>query len=418
MALLSISGGFVSYTIFNGYISDTYRLIEDEIRHRMMYGDIIIEDSRLSDPTARSKAWSFLISKEEQNNINSQYSDDKLVQVMVKFLPFTGIISNKRNESIFFGLGMDIDKSKILRGKKWEWNVLAGVPLDKKEGLILGEGLAKFMSCVMNTKVKEKIVGRSFQKNDNGFVCKETLELNLSGMTIDNQINALESSIVGITNAGFKELDNRIILSSLEIAQALMNTTGVGYVAILLKDKEMANHLVNKLNNDFKKRASQLKAYHWMDHPLAGDLFHKSKEMLNVFHVFIVIVILTIVGLSVFNTFVKIVIERVKEIGTLRSIGFSKWQIYKIFFSESFLLALIGSIFGSLISLIFKFFLDIVDITYSAGIFQELVLFKVQFVIVDYLFGFIFMLILAWFATLLALRVVLKKKIVDNLIST
>lgn len=415
MALLSIAGGFVSYVIFNGYIADTYRLIEDEIRHRMMYGDIIIEDSRLSDPIARSKSWSFLISKEEQDVISIKYKNIDAIETAARFLPFTGIISNRKSESLFFGLGLDTNESKIIRAQKWEWNVLAGVPLDVKEGLILGEGLAKFMSCTMDNTLAERIVGRAFQKNDNQFNCKETLDFNLSGMTVDNQINALDSQIVGITNAGFKELDNRIIFSSLEFAQSLMNTTGIGYYSLLLKDKKTTRYWVNEINHDLKKRNSQLMAYHWMDHPLAGDLYHKSKEMLNVFHIFIITVILIIVGLSVFNTFVKIVIERVKEIGTLRSLGFSKLQIYRMFFAESFLLAFFGSIVGSIVSIVFKFILDLIDISYSAGLFQELVLFKVQLVPVDYLFGFLFMLVLAWIATYLSLRVVLRNKIIDNL---
>ena len=43
--------------------------------------------------------------------------------------------------------------------------------------------------------------------------------------------------------------------------------------------------------------------------------------------------------------------SRMKEVGTLRAIGFSKWSIWSSFLVESMLLALLGGILGCLMAL-------------------------------------------------------------------
>jgi len=59
---------------------------------------------------------------------------------------------------------------------------------------------------------------------------------------------------------------------------------------------------------------------------------------------FLIMLIITMVGLI--NTFRMIMIERVKEIGTMRSVGMLKKDVSKLFILEGLILALRGAVFG------------------------------------------------------------------------
>ncbi|MEN0057401.1 MAG: FtsX-like permease family protein [Bdellovibrio sp.] len=410
MALLAIGGGFVSFVVFNGYIADAYSLIEDEIRHRMMYGDVVIEDAHLSSPEARASSWEYLVSHEQQQMVATWLKESSYpVRATAPFLPFSGLVSNGGSEALFIGLGLDVEASRALRGAKWERNVVAGKTLpgsSDSPGAILGEGLARLMGChIQGEKRSEQAsVG-----------CDRTTELQLSGMTVANQINAVDVDVIGVTNAGFKEMDRRYVMTSLESAQILMNTQGVGYISVMLNDRSQGPALAENLNAVFREKQSSLQAYHWQQHPIAGDLYHKTKEILTIFQVFIVTVIVVIVGLSVFNTFVKIVLERTKEIGTLQSMGFTKIQIVQFFMAEAFLLASFGSAVGAVASLLVSGLIQLMRVEYNAGLFQDAVILRIKFVPTDYIIGLVFMCVLAALATYLALRVTLRRRIVDNL---
>lgn len=419
MALLAIAGGFVSFVVFNGYIADSYRMIEEEIRLRMMNGDVIVEDARLASSEARSGSWKYLVSTEEQNTLSEIVAKSHYpIKTTARFLTLSGIVSNGKNDALIYGLGMDIEPAKIIRGPKWEWNVVAGVPLHTDGTLptvVLGQGLAKLMGCQIPDGGLNTKAGEAYKPTETSFDCEKTKELQLSGMTVDNQINAVDVEISGITVAGLKELDRIYVMTSMDTAQTLMNTTSVGYIAVLLEDKRWGPALAKDINTQLAQKGGTLKAYHWMDHPIAGALYRQSKELLTIFQVFIVTVILVIVGLSVFNTFVKIVLERTREVGTMRSMGFSRGQIRQFFLVEASLLALAGSFLGALLSLGLTMAISFAGITYQAGLFQNEVPLNILIVGRDYLLGSAFMFILAWAATYFALRMTLRRRIVDNL---
>jgi putative ABC transport system permease protein len=59
-------------------------------------------------------------------------------------------------------------------------------------------------------------------------------------------------------------------------------------------------------------------------------------------------VLFIIVFFSVSNTVVMSIVERTQEIGTLLSIGTSRWQTLKMFFFEGIFIGIIGGFFSAL----------------------------------------------------------------------
>jgi len=82
--------------------------------------------------------------------------------------------------------------------------------------------------------------------------------------------------------------------------------------------------------------------------------------------VFFVMLLITMVGLI--NTFQMIMIERVKEIGTMRAIGMLKRDVSKQFIAEGLILALRGSFFGILAAILISVIVSFITIPPGASI--------------------------------------------------
>jgi putative ABC transport system permease protein len=91
-------------------------------------------------------------------------------------------------------------------------------------------------------------------------------------------------------------------------------------------------------------------------------------QVLGLYRTFVVLIVVTIAGMSVFSTMLKAVNERVREIGTLRSIGYRRRHIVALFTIESAMLALASSLAGLLVTAVLVALINGADATYSGGI--------------------------------------------------
>jgi putative ABC transport system permease protein len=84
-----------------------------------------------------------------------------------------------------------------------------------------------------------------------------------------------------------------------------------------------------------------------------NDIMEPVLQLVNILNIvsltlFIILMIITMVGLI--NTFRMVLIERTKEIGTMRAIGMHKGNVRSIFLLEALYLALFGAVAGILLS--------------------------------------------------------------------
>lgn len=102
--------------------------------------------------------------------------------------------------------------------------------------------------------------------------------------------------------------------------------------------------------------------------------FANIARMIDLMTVFIRIVLVAIVLVSVMNTMIMAVYERVREIGTIAAIGTPPRRILGLFLGEGLLLALGATLAGVAISVAAVYGLNMAGITYSFGQQQGLVL--------------------------------------------
>lgn len=383
-------------------MDDVAKMYENTNIEREMMGHIIIERKNPQEKMSEADqhlAMTFLDSRSE-------------VDSKVRFLPISGTITNGRSSMVFVGMGTDIKEGQKMREPSWAWNTLAGSPLDdENEGLVIGHKLAKILGCTPDPML-------DFKQGLGGFTAKvrptncprNNLQLNV--VTVHAQMNALTLPLTGITDAIYKELDERYLVIPLRSAQTLFDTNEIGHVTVKLKDLKNVPDFLSDLNQHLK--GSTLRALRWQNHRL-GDLYNKTMDLLSIFRNLMVTVILIISSLSVFNTFIRNISERQKEIGTLRSIGFNPFSVRLLFGLEAMILAITGCTMGLIASNIFEWTINFLGLTYKPGVFSSPVPFTIF--VSPYLLGEVtlFLVTLVIVTSMISLRKPLKQTITECL---
>ncbi len=415
-ALLSISASFVSLVLFDGYIDDLKGMYEDSFRHRSMLGDFIVEKPEIHSKAGLAEPWKFQITEGEQKALDLYFEQrGSEVKNRVRFVNFSGIITNGMQSSIFIGRGFDVKEGERVRGKNWSWNTTYGKPLHLSEApatALMGHGLARKMGCTWSRPANFYVFSGGYEPVERPFNCA-TKDLQLSTMTSTGQLNAIDVNIGGLIDAGYRDIDDRYFVTSLETAQALTNSRDVAMITVELTEGADRSRFIEEFNTHFNEIIPGLKIMTWLEHPI-GETYLRSLDILSVFRNFVVIVILVISVLSVINTLIKIIKERNREIGTLRSIGFNPQQVVTMFIYETFMLAMVGIIIGIVLAVVLTFALNGFHIRYKAGMLSEPVLFKISVDVFGYLRACAVLIFVSLLACLYSLRQELRKKVVEN----
>ncbi|MFN8846639.1 MAG: ABC transporter permease [Bdellovibrionales bacterium] len=416
-AIISISAGFLSLVLFQGYIADVNQMYDVGFSNRAMYGHVIIENPEVNTTLGKSLGEEIYLDVAEQKKIKEFLSSKKEnVHVSVRFLPVTGTVTNGINSFIFIAMGYDLTAGAEMRKPLWEWEALYGEPLhvaQNPQGIVLGQALGFLLGCEPNPKILNMVQNDGYEATLRPFKC-DNYDLQVTAMTASGQLNALDMSVVGLIDGGYKDIDEKWMKMSIESAQLLTNTDKIKFVTTLLKNEKDSSRFIQDFNEFAKTNNLKSKAVYLKDHPVA-DLYNKTRELLGIFQIFIVTVTLTISGLSVLNTVVKSVKERTREIGTLRSIGYNRQTVGSIFTFEAFYLSLLGVGIGIGLAGVITFFVNHAKILYRAGLLSEPVYFRITFDFSSYVLCTFLLAGLAVITSFFAVRSTLKKSVAENL---
>jgi putative ABC transport system permease protein len=130
---------------------------------------------------------------------------------------------------------------------------------------------------------------------------------------------------------------------------------------------------------------------------------------------FIFSIVLTVVVMSVANSMGMTVIERTREIGTLRAIGLRRSGVVRLFTAESMLLSLIGCITGLLLALTVRYGINVAQISYTPPNSASAVPLLVDMDSGRVIFTFVLMCIVGTLAAYFPARRAAKQDIIDAL---
>lgn len=163
--------------------------------------------------------------------------------------------------------------------------------------------------------------------------------LTLQVRRADGKLNAFEVQGVGAYTTGVPDKDNHAVLVPLALAAEMLGTDHISRYVVVLGKTEQTDAVLA----DLRAALPDLDIRGWS----VLDPFHNQVVTLysNIFSVLCGIILL-VVAMSVGGTMLMTVMERIREIGTLRAMGFSRGEISGGFLMEGALIGLMGALAG------------------------------------------------------------------------
>lgn len=192
----------------------------------------------------------------------------------------------------------------------------------------------------------------------------------------DGSVNGKTFSVSGILE-GISGPGGRDGVIHLEDAKELLRIQGVEVSEIAVRLKSM-----DDLPKVFSSLKSQLESVRdKKDKPVFEvhtweklSPFYNIARMIDLMTLFIKIMLVAIVLVSIMNVMIMAVYERINEIGTIAAIGTLPGKIMGLFVAEGFLLGVLGTAVGTVISLISIAAINAAGLTFDFGRQSNLVL--------------------------------------------
>jgi putative ABC transport system permease protein len=240
------------------------------------------------------------------------------VRAVAPRLQFSGLISNGDKSSVFVGNGVDADLDFRLRGPQLTFHAGAAPAAGSTEVGIRNE-LAKLMKAKLGSS------------------------LTLLSTTTEGSLNAVDVLVSGIVSVGVPEIDKRLVLADLGAVQKLLLTDKVGTLSIYLKDTAATDATAARVKAEHPALAVRT----W------GDLavfYQAVRALYNRIFGILGLIMVVIVAFAMSNTLGMAVVERTREIGTLRAIGTYPAEIVRNFVLEGVVIGNLGAVIGMLMA--------------------------------------------------------------------
>lgn len=241
---------------------------------------------------------------------------DRAVRQVLPRVEFSGLVSNGDKSTVMMAAGVDPDGEFSVKGPfltMTAGDVLAGT--DRAE-VMLGDGLARSLKAAPGSS------------------------LTLLASTTDGALNALDVRVKGVFSTGVPEIDKRLVYTDIATAQKLLNTPRVSTLGVFLDRMESTGPARERVAVLFPSLTVQT----WLDQAF----FYRSvRDLYNRIFGALGLIIGVIVVFVVANAMAMAIIERTREIGTLRALGTLPSQLLRTLALEGMLLGGAGALLGA-----------------------------------------------------------------------
>jgi len=257
---------------------------------------------------------------------------DPDVRHVLPRIAFSGLVSNGDKSTVMLATGVDPDNEFAVKGPFL--SMLAGDVLTSDAAqaeVMLGEGLAKSMKA------------------------KPGSGLTLLASTTDGALNALDVTVKGVFSTGVPDIDKRLVYTDIGTAQKLLNTKRVSTLGVFLKSMEATTGAQERIAAANPKLIVQT----WLDQAF---FYSSVRGLYNRIFGALGLIIGVIVVFVVANAMAMAIVERTREIGTLRALGTLPSQLLRTLALEGMVLGGVGALVGALIALGVSLLLYIVPV--------------------------------------------------------
>ncbi|MGA1870067.1 MAG: ABC transporter permease [bacterium] len=389
VTLIAIAMGFASVSLFQGYVDDVYEgfrisvIREDGLGHLTIYKEGWLENGK-RDPDK------YMFSKEETLKIVDLLQGDSDVVLVTPQMHVSGLVSNGKISTIFLAKGLIAKDDELIRGDNEIALPRDGELLNDKKynGIEMAKDLAKYLDL---------------KPGDDAVVMASTL---------DGQMNAMDIHVSGVYDTGIATTNDKFMRFLLPFAQSLYDTDKVDQIVVLLKDWTLTEQARIRLLSTLSENGLQCEMKTWKE---IADYYRQVKGMFDMIFTFIFIIVLIIVNMSVINTMGTAVLERTREIGTLRAMGMKRSGVSILFAIEGAMLGCLGSVMGMIIHIVVWVIIRITNPTYMPPGISTPVPLIINLIPFFMFLLLIFLIVLSLLAAILPARRASKLNVVDAL---
>ncbi len=244
---------------------------------------------------------------------------DEVRQVLPR-VQFSGLISNGDKSTVMMAAGIDPDAEFAIKGPFLTVKQGRVLSSGQHQTVMLGEGLARSLKAQPGSG------------------------LTLMATTTEGALNAVDVTVEGVVATGIPEIDQRLVYTDVATAQRLLVTERVSSLGVFLRSLEATGPAQTRL----QAALPGLEVQTWIDQ---APFYRSVKALYNRIFGALGLIIAVIVVFVVTNAMAMAIIERTREVGTLRAMGTLPAQLTRSFALEGMLLGGGGALLGAALAL-------------------------------------------------------------------
>jgi putative ABC transport system permease protein len=336
VTVLAIAVGFAAVLLFAGYTHNVYAGLQAQAIHGELLGHLTITKHGL-ETAGRLNPAKFLFSAVDLERARAAIGTYPHVARIAPRLLLYGLASNGRASTIFLGEGVDPQDMAVLRGPRMA-EVSGALDPRRPNGVTLSQGLANILHLKAGAGAAMLV------------------------STLEGQANALDVDVIDTFSTGNAATNDKFAFVPLALAQGLYDAEGYAdRITVVLDDVDRTGEARGALSASLAQAGFDVDVRTWEE---LSVFYRQVRGLFDMIFAFIFAIVFIVVVMSVANAMSMSVVERTREIGTLRAIGLRRRGVVRLFAAEALLLVAIGCVAGLLLTLAARAGINAADITY------------------------------------------------------
>jgi putative ABC transport system permease protein len=337
VTVVAIAAGFTAVCLFGGYVANMFRGLQDSSIYGEGLGHLTLAKRGYFEE-GHLRMEDFVFSAKELHEIRSILENKATIVLIAPRFSLSGIVSNGSDSTIFIADAIGQAEQKVLRGKQTNRYRSGLLPEGDDFGIVMASELARSLNL---------------SKGDSTVLFTSTLK---------GQANAYDVVVDSIVDTGNVATNDKFITLSLPLAQNLLDSNGAEKITLLLDNSDSVLSVREQLLNELSGLGYEIDIRTWNQ---LSIFYNQVRGMFSLIFLFIFVIVLTIVIMNLVNTMSMTVIERTREIGTLRALGMQRVKVRRLFSLEGFFLALVGCIVGIIASVTIAGLVNAAGLSYT-----------------------------------------------------
>ena len=317
--------GTTAMLLFGGFALQTYNSLEEMSARDSGHLTLAHRDYFVREEDSPMQ-----YSIDDYQTVAKRLLSDARVKAVIPRVQMNGLISNGDKSVVFVGTGVD-PREFELRGPFVKLE--AGELLSKSEAdeVVLGKDLAATLHVEPGSSIT------------------------LMTSTVGGSLSAVDLIVRGVVSYGVPEIDKRAVLTHVATAQRLLDTTSVNTLSVYLTDMALTDTMHDVVHATLPGYAIKT----WLEQ---AAYYQSVRGIYDRIFGLMRIVLYVMVLFAVYNTLAMAVVERTREIGTLRALGTEPKQLVRLFAMEGGAIAGTGAFVGLLSALVISAMLMVANV--------------------------------------------------------